>query len=62
MIKLNCGLSVWEETKDIFLSNYLFFMNRALMNTAEEKIQGQRIDKIMAKTGDVVRKLKLGIF
>ena len=47
-IKLNQGLSVWEETKH--LSNYQFLMNRA-----EQKIWRQTVDKTTVKPGGVVR-------
>ena len=49
MINQNLGLSIWEETKNIF-SNYQY-----LMNGTEQKIRGQTIDKTMAKPVGMVK-------
>ena len=55
MIKLNPGLSVWEETKNIFSQVISIFMNGT-----EQKIGGKTFYKTMAKpAGVIINKEKL---
>ena len=49
MIKLNPGLSVRDETMDIFSQVFCF-----LWKETKEKIHGQTIDKTMVKPASVV--------
>ena len=50
MIKLNCGLYVWQKPKEHLLANYQFLMTRT-----QQRISGQTISKTVAKPARVVK-------